>query len=132
MEQIEWDDGCRILLRAAREISRELGHQEVTCPLHLLLGLLINARPRALEVPEPKWSVVQATMKEFAPPWDEGLVLTPGCQTPATKRVLERAIVLAAEAGEPVDVGHVWAALQEWEPRLVAEVLSRLAAATGD
>src|SRR5689334_19637428 len=113
MEQVEWDESCRILMQAAREICRELGHQSVTCPEHLLLALLSNVRPASLEVPQPPWPAVQEVMQEIDPPWTDGVVITPGCQTPTTKRVLETAIELAAAEGNPVHVEHVWSALRQ-------------------
>jgi hypothetical protein len=115
-------------MQAAREISKQLGHQEVICPLHLLLGLLINVRPQSLPFGQPSWSVVQEAMAEYAPPWADAVILSPGGQTPTTKQVLVRAIELAAEAGKPVAVEHVWSALQEQQPQLVAAVMARLAA----
>jgi hypothetical protein len=108
-----------------------LGHYEIICPLHLLLGLLINARPLALTVAEPTWDRVRRTMQEFAPPWDDGLVvLSPGGQTPTTKRVLVQAMTLAQAAGEAVEVEHIWAAINAVELELVQAVLSRLGLAT--
>jgi hypothetical protein len=125
--KVRWGESPRILLRAAREISKDLGHYEIICPLHLLLGLLVNARPLTLAVAEPEWGRVRAAMREFDPPWEDGLVvLSPGGQTPTTKRVLERAAELAQEAGEAVEVEHVWAAINAVEPELVKAVLSRL------
>jgi hypothetical protein len=126
---LRWGESPRALLRAARAISKDLGHYEIICPLHLLLGLLMNARPSALAVPAPEWTCVRAAMQEFAPPWEDGLVaLSPGGQTPTTKRVLERAAEMVQGVGEAVDVEHVWAALNAFEAELVQAVLSRLGA----
>jgi hypothetical protein len=127
MGQVEWDDSCRILMQAAREISRELGPQSVTCTEHLLLALLINVRTDSLEVPQPEWSAVQKIMQEIAPPWTDAVVISPGCQTPRAKRVLETAIELAAAEGKPVHVEHVWSVLRQCESEKVAIMLSRLA-----
>ena len=66
--KIEWGESPRLLLQAAREISKELGHHEIICPLHLLLGLLLNVRPVSLTVVPPGWAEVKAAMREFAPP----------------------------------------------------------------
>ena len=125
MRGIEWDEGCRVLLRAARELSRDLGHHEIVCPLHLLLALLVNLRPTSLAVAPPCWPSVREAMGEFAPPWGDVVVLSPGGQTPTTKRVLLRAIELTG-AGRPVQVEHVWSALRELEPGLVGAVMCRL------
>jgi hypothetical protein len=123
---VEWDESCRTLLRAARGISGALGHQEVTCPLHLLAALLLHFRPASLQVAIPIWAWVQQVASEFAPPWTDAVVVSPGGQMATTKRVLGRAIERAKDAGKPVDVEHIWAALQEEEPGLVAAVLARL------
>ncbi|HWG47778.1 MAG TPA: hypothetical protein VN688_33755 [Gemmataceae bacterium] len=129
--RVYWGQSPRVLLQAAREISKNLGHYEIICPLHLLLGLLVNARPSALAVAEPEWDRVRAIMEEFAPPWDDGLVvLSPGGQTPTTKRVLGQATMLAQEAREAVEVKHIWAAINIVEMELVQAVLSRLGLAT--
>jgi hypothetical protein len=122
---IEWDEGCRVLLREAREISREPGHHEIVCPLHLLLALLVNVRPSSLAVAAPSWPSVLEAMGGFTPPWGDVVVLSPGGQTPTTKRVLSRAIELA-RAGGLVQVEHVWSALRELEPELVGAVMCRL------
>jgi len=120
------------LLQAAREISKELGHYEIIFPLHLLLGLLINARPLSLAIPRPEWESVQASMRTFAPCWgDDLVVLSPGGQTPTTKRILEHAAELAVAAGELLEVEQVWAALNVVESVLVQAVLSRLGLASG-
>jgi hypothetical protein len=125
--KVRWGESPRLLLQVAREISKELGHYEMICPLHLLLGMLINVRPVSLAVPQPEWSDVQTAMREFAPPWDDGLVvLSPGGQTPTTRRVLEQAARRALDAGESVEVEHLWAALIAVESGLVGAVLSRL------
>jgi hypothetical protein len=125
MGQVEWDEGCRTLLRAAREVSGKLGHHEIICPLHLLLALLMHVRPASLAVGDPGWPAVQQAMGEFAPPWGDVVVLSPGGQTPTTKRVLLRAVELAG-AGGSVQVEHVWSALRELEQELVGAVISRL------
>jgi hypothetical protein len=125
--KVRWGDSPQVLLQAARLISKDLGHYEIVCPLHLLLGLLVNARPLALAVAEPDWDSVRAAMREFDPPWDSGMVvLSPGGQTPTTKRVLERAAELAQDAGEALEVEHVWSAINAVETELVQAVLSRL------
>ena len=112
-----------------REIAGELGHQEVVRPLHLLLSLLLNVRPTSLGIAEPTWDDMREGMAKFAPPWTDWVVISPGGQTPRTKRVLERSVELAAAAGIAVDVEHVWSALQELEPDLIESVLARWAAA---
>jgi hypothetical protein len=84
-----------------------------------------------LEVSPPLWSAAQKVISEFAPPWTDAVVLSPGGQTPATKRILKRAIELATSSGQPVDVEHIWSALRQCEPELVATVLARLADAAG-
>jgi hypothetical protein len=122
MDQTKWDSRCYALMRAAREISRELGHHEIICPLHLLLALLTNVRPASMPAAEPDWPAV----REFAPPWGDVVVLSPGGQTPTTKRVLLRAIELAAEDGKPVGVEHVWSALQALEPGRLARQIFRV------
>jgi hypothetical protein len=104
-----------------------LGHYEIICPLHLLLGMLVNARPLSLTITQPDWDRVLAAMQEFAPPWEDGLVvLSPGGQTPTAKRVLARAAELAQNDGEAVEVEHIWAAMCAAETELVQAVLSRL------
>jgi hypothetical protein len=117
-------------MRAAREVSRDLGHHQVICPLHLLPALLINVRPPCLTADEPDWPTVQEAMREFAPPWGDVVVLSPGGQTPTPKRVLLKAIELAAEDAKPVEVEHVWSALRESEPGLVAKLFARLGLAS--
>ena len=125
--KVRWGESPRLLLQAARTISAELGHHEIICPLHLLLGILTNVRPASLAVTQLEWGAVQVAMRQFAPPWKSGLVvLSPGGQTPTTKRVVECAASMALDAGEPVEVEHLWAALNAVEPQLVGAVLSRL------
>ncbi len=126
MKPIQWDENCRDLLRAAREISGELGHCEIVCSLHLLLALLTRVRPQSVTSAEPDWSAVLTAMRDFAPPWGDVVVLTPGGQTPRTKRVLVRAIELAAEASEPVNAEHIREALRQCEEKLLGSVLGRL------
>lgn len=129
--KVRWGDCARTLLEAAEGISKVLGHYGVVCPLHLLLGILISARPSWLVVAVPDWDRVRGVMHEVAPPWEEGLAgLSPGAQPPTTKRVLSRAIELASEAGEAVEVQHVWAALSAVEADLVQAVLARLGTAS--
>jgi hypothetical protein len=123
MARVEWDEGCRSLLRAAREISAGLGHHEIVCPLHLLPALLVHARPLPLAVAERGGPAVKGAVAESAPPWGDEVVLSPGGQTPTTKQVLLKAIELAGDSGDPVSVEHAWSALRECEAELVGAVL---------
>ena len=86
---------------------------------------LPSGRPASLPVAAPCWPSVREAMADFAPPWGDVAVLSPGGQTPTTKRVLLRAIELAG-AGRPVQVEHVWSALRGLEPELVGAVMCRL------
>jgi len=130
-DKIEWGERTYQLLPAARRISEDLGHYEIVLPLHLLLAMLVDVRPASLSVPQPEWNLVQNRMNELEPPWDDDLcVLSPVGQTPATKRILERAICMAQESLQMVEMGHLWGSICELEPDLVTDVLGALSIET--
>lgn len=126
-DKLQWGEPTHQLLPAARRISKELGHYEVILPLHLLLAMLIDVRPTSLSVPQPEWPLVRNRVREFEPPWEDDLcVLSPGGQTPATKRILERAICMAQESEQMVQIEHLWGSICELEPELVGNLFIAL------
>jgi hypothetical protein len=125
ISQTEWDEDCLILLQAARSTSIAQGHQGVVHSGHLLFVILTNFRPDHLLI-GPKWLDLPGARSEIAPPgFGEGVV-PPDGQTPAAKRVLERAAELASKSGRAVGLDHLWSALQECEGEMVAVMLAKL------
>lgn len=127
MEAVEWHPDCEVVLRMTRGVSKELGHQEIIRPLHILAVLLTTVRPASLKFPQPEWAAVKKAMSEVDPPFDEGdVVFSPGGQTPTTKRITLSAKDRAVAEGRPVTTDDFWAALLTHEHDLVSEVMVKL------
>jgi hypothetical protein len=89
-DKIEWDEGCRTLLRAARGISGELGHHEIICPLHLLLALFLHF---------PAWQLDGPPRDDQPDPIGDDEYEVPGPLAPACTSLRQPAPNLAGTAG---------------------------------
>lgn len=119
-----WGPSVVALLRAARQISKNFGHHEIICSLHLLIGMLTVVRPASLRIPRPTDDAIKSAIAVFAPPWRDVFVLSPGGQTPWCKRILAQAAKMALNRNEVTEVQHLWEALANLQPELMTTVLS--------